>query len=136
MQITGGTNIPGGPRGGPGQPGQPGQPGRPGKPGKPERIKIDAKCPVCGSMYDFGRLEVLYEEDGATLMYIKCSVCQSAALSIIAFGNFGLKVATALTDLEQEEVMQFQDQKPVRSEEVLQLHEIMEKTDNFLEKIE
>lgn len=130
MQITGGTNIPGGPRGGPGQPRQP------GKSGKPERIKIDAKCPVCGSMYDFGRLEVLYEEDGATLMYIKCSVCQSAALSIIAFGTFGLKVATALTDLEQEEVMQFQDQKPVRSEEVLQLHEMMKKTDNFLEFID
>jgi len=127
MQITGGTNIPG----------KPGQHGQPGRPGKPERIKIDAKCPVCGSMYDFGRLEVLYEEDGATLMYIKCSVCQSAALSIIAFGTFGLKVATALTDLEQEEVMQFQDQKPaVRSEEVLQLHEMMEKTDNFLNTID
>ena len=103
---------------------------------KPERIKIDAKCPVCGSLYDFGRLEVLEEEEGATLMYIKCAVCQSAALSIIAFGAMGLKVASAITDLEQDEVLRFQDEKAVKSEEVLNLHEELEKTDNFLEKIE
>ncbi|MFA5135180.1 MAG: hypothetical protein WC505_05370 [Patescibacteria group bacterium] len=106
-----------------------------GKPGRPERIKIDARCPVCGSMYDFGHLEVLQEEDGATLMYIKCTVCLSAALSIIAFGSFGLKVATALTDLEQEEVLRFKEQRPIGSEEVLELHEMLGKTDNFLDSI-
>lgn len=109
--------------------------GGPGKPGKPERIKIDARCPVCGNMYDFGHLEVLYEEEGGTLMYIKCSVCQSAALSIIAFGSFGLKVATALTDLEQNEVLRFKEQQPIDSEDVLELHEALGKTDNFLDSI-
>ncbi|MDD5039885.1 MAG: hypothetical protein PHY34_01920 [Patescibacteria group bacterium] len=111
----------------------PGMPKRPG--GKPERIKIDARCPVCGTLYDFGKLEVLLEEDGATLMYIKCSVCDSAALSIIALGSFGLKVATALTDLEQDEVLRFRDEAAVKSEDVLTLHEAMEKTDNFLQNI-
>jgi len=106
-----------------------------GSPGKPERIKIDAKCSVCGSLYDFGKLEVLQEEDGATLMYIKCSVCQSAAISIIALGAFGVKVAHTLTDLEKDEVMMFQDENPIRSEEVLALHEAVEKTDNFLNLI-
>lgn len=108
----------------------------PGKPGRQERIKVDAKCPVCGSMYDFGRLEVLLEEDGATLMYIKCTVCNSAALSLIAFGATGLKVASAVTDLDQDEVMLFQGFSPIQGEEVLQLHEDLQKTDNFLEEIE
>lgn len=98
----------------------------------PERIKIDAKCTVCGSLYDFGRLEVLQEEDGATLMYIKCAVCKSAALSIIALGAFGLKVASVITDLEREEVMRFQEQPSVKSEEVLQLHEDLDTVDNFI----
>ncbi|MFA5051643.1 MAG: hypothetical protein WC544_01105 [Patescibacteria group bacterium] len=111
-------------------------PSFPGKFGKPERIKIEAKCPVCGSLYDFGKLEVIQEEEGASLMYIKCSVCQSAALSLIALGSFGVKVASTLTDLEQEEVLQYQDAPAVRSEEVLELHEQMEKTDNFLKSIE
>ncbi|MBU0598663.1 hypothetical protein KKF61_06800 [Patescibacteria group bacterium] len=102
---------------------------------KPERIKIDAKCPVCGSMYDFGHLEVLQEEEGATLMFIKCTVCQSAAMSLIAFGTFGLKVASAVTDLEQDEVLMFQEYKPINSEEVLSLHEDLESTDNFLKEI-
>ena len=123
MKIIGGTNFPG-------------MPGLPGKPGKPERIKIDAKCPVCGSLYDYGRLEVLQEEDGATLMYIKCSVCHSAALSLIALGAFGIKVASVVTDFEKDEVMRFQEEKPVQSEEVLQLHEELERTDNFLEKMD
>ena len=107
----------------------------PGKGGKPDRIKIDARCPVCSNLYDFGRLEVLQEEEGATLMYIKCSVCHSAALSLIAFGAFGLKVATALTDLEQDEVLRFQDEPSIESEEVLQLHEELMKTDNFLDSL-
>lgn len=125
MKIIGGTNFPG----------IPGLPGKPGRSGRPERIKIDAKCPVCGSLYDFGRLEVLQEEDGATLMYIKCSTCQSAALSIIALGAFGIKVASVITDLEKDEVMRFQEEEPVQDEDVLQLHEMMDKTDNFLEEI-
>ena len=101
----------------------------------PERIRIDAKCPVCGSLYDFGQLDVIQEEDGATLMYIKCSVCQSAALSLIALSGLGLKVASTITDLEREEVARFQGERPIKSEEVLDLHEELEKTDNWLEKI-
>ncbi len=101
----------------------------------PERIRIDARCPVCHSAYDFGRLEVLQEEEGATLMYIKCPVCQSATLSLIAFGSFGLKVASAITDLEKEEVMDVQDQRPIQSEEILRLHEDLEKTDNWFNNL-
>jgi len=108
----------------------------PGGKGKgPERIKIDAKCPVCGSLYDFNRLEILQEDGGATLMYIKCTTCQSAALSMIALGPFGIKMATALTDLEQDEVLAFQDGELVSSEDVLLIHEALDKTDNWLEKI-
>lgn len=102
---------------------------------KPERIKIDAKCPVCGSLYDFGRLEVLQEEEGATLMYIKCSVCQSASLSLVAIGGFGLKVASVVTDLERDEVLHFQEAAAVGGEEVLDLHEQLQTRDNFLDAI-
>lgn len=103
---------------------------------KPERIKIDAKCPVCGSFYDFRKLEIIEEENSATLMYIKCGTCQSAALSMIALGPFGIKMASVLTDLEQDEVLRFQDEPALDSEEVLDLYEDLHKMDNFLEKIE
>ncbi len=111
-----------------------GDKGKGGK-GGPERIKIEARCPACGSMYDFGRLEVVQEEEGATLMYIQCAVCRSATLSLIAFGSFGLKVASMLTDLERNEVASIQDRTMVRSEDVLRLHEDLKKTDNWLEQI-
>jgi len=68
-------------------------------------------------------------------MYIKCSVCQSAALSIIALGAFGIRVASAITDLERDEVMRFQEGAQVQSEEVLELHEMLEKRDNWLDSI-
>ena len=100
---------------------------------KPERIKIDAKCPVCGSLYDFKRLEILVEESCATLMYIKCSNCQSAALSMIALGPYGVKMSSILTDLEQDEVLKFREEEPITSEEILDLHEYLDKTDNFLD---
>ena len=97
---------------------------------------MDARCPVCGNYYDFRRLEIIEEENGATLMYIKCQSCQSAALSMIALGPLGIKMASILTDLEQDEVMRFQDESPINAEEVLDLHEDLEKTDNFLKDIE
>ncbi|XOU94576.1 MAG: hypothetical protein ACNFW9_00755 [Candidatus Kerfeldbacteria bacterium] len=128
MKIIGGNNIP--PPGG-----SQGPPGSGGRSGKPEQIKIDAKCTICGSLYDFGKLEVIQEEEGATLMYIKCSVCQSAALSIVAIGSFGIKVSSVITDLEKDEVMHFQEERSVQSEDVLALHEELEITDNFLEEI-
>lgn len=103
---------------------------------KPERIKMDARCPVCGNYYDFRKLEIIEEENGATLMYIKCQSCQSAALSMIALGPLGIKMASVLTDLEQDEVMHFQDENPLSSEEVLDLHEDLEKSDNFLEQVD
>jgi len=103
---------------------------------KPERIKMEARCPVCGNLYDFRQLEVIEEENGATLMYIKCQSCQSAALSMIALGPSGVKMASVLTDLEQDEVMRFQDENPLSSEEVLDLYESLEKSDNFLKNIE
>lgn len=106
-----------------------------GKGKGPEKIRIDAKCPVCNSLYDFGHLDVIQEEDGATLMYIKCSVCGSAALSIIALGAFGLKVASTVTDLERDEVMHFQGESPIGSEEVLDLHEDLDRSDNWLESL-
>jgi len=37
--------------------------------------------------------------------------------------------------LEREEVARFQGERPIKSEEVLDLHEELEKTDNWLEKI-
>lgn len=97
---------------------------------------MDARCPVCGNYYDFRRLEIIEEENGATLMYIKCQSCQSAALSMIALGPMGIKMASVLTDLEQDEVMRFQDENPLSSEEVLDLHEDLGKSDNFLKNIE
>lgn len=103
---------------------------------KPGRIKIDAKCPVCGHLYDFQRLEIIEEDNGATLMYIKCPSCQSAALSMIALGPMGVKMASILTDLEQDEVIRFQDELPLASGEVLDLHEELEKPDNFLVNFE
>ncbi|MBI5037208.1 MAG: hypothetical protein HZC01_00655 [Candidatus Kerfeldbacteria bacterium] len=106
--------------------------GTPGN-GRSERIRIDARCPVCQTMYDFNRIEVLQELDGATLMYIKCAVCQSGAMSLIALGSFGLKVASALTDLKQNEVLRFQGNRPVKSEDVLALHQLLEgPMDNFI----
>lgn len=121
------------PLGGPPGPGGPQGPG--GKPGKPEHIRIDAKCTICGSLYDFGKLEVLQEEEGATLMYIKCPVCHSATLSIVALGAFGVKVVSVITDLEKDEVLHFQEEKSIQSEDVLDLHEEMGVTGNFLEEI-
>ncbi|MFZ6035815.1 MAG: hypothetical protein ACOYUK_01615 [Patescibacteria group bacterium] len=104
-----------------------------GNDSRSERIRIDARCPVCQSPYDFNRIDVIQEADGATLMYIKCGVCQSAAMSLIALGAQGLKVASTLTDLERHEVLRFQDNERVKSEDVLALHQLLEQPiDNFL----
>ncbi len=88
---------------------------------------MDARCPVCSTLYDLRQLEVIQDEEGTTLLYIKCAVCQSAALSVVSLGPMGIRMSSILTDLEQHEVMRFQDVDALASGEVLELHEALNK---------
>lgn len=98
-------------------------------------IKAEAFCTICGKRFDFLRLQVLDEQDGATLMYIRCGHCMTGSISSISVGQGKLKFVTAPTDLTEEEIMHFRDEDQLIADNVLEIHAHLESHENFLETI-
>ncbi|HCJ52816.1 MAG: hypothetical protein A2898_02610 [Candidatus Kerfeldbacteria bacterium RIFCSPLOWO2_01_FULL_48_11] len=99
---------------------------------RPDIIKAEAFCSICGERFDFTNLQILEEQDGTTLLYIKCGRCQAGSLSSISFGQGRLQFLTAVTDLSQDEVLDFRNEASIDEDDVLRLHAHMEVDDNFL----
>lgn len=100
---------------------------------RPDLIKAEAFCSLCGERFDFTNLQVLDEKEGATILYIKCNRCQAGSLSSISLGQGKLNFITTVTDLFEEEVLQYHAQDPLEDDHVLELHAFLLRDDNFLD---
>ncbi|MCK5460048.1 hypothetical protein KAI52_02950 [Candidatus Parcubacteria bacterium] len=91
-----------------------------------ELENIITNCPICGNKN--GSLEVSILEDGgnSNLIYIKCHKCFNNLLGVINYSPFGVSIATFATDLKKSEVLKFQNGDYVNSDDVLELHSILE----------
>lgn len=89
---------------------------------KHPNIRLDGRCPVCNTTYDFRRLKILAEREQNLLTYIDCSQCGGAIVSILTISPMGLSALGLLTDLSSEEVLDADSRQSVTSDEVLDFH--------------
>ena len=91
-----------------------------------ELERLIPHCPICGNKN--GGLEVSIMEEGgnSNLIYIKCYKCSNNLLGVINFSAFGVNIITFATDLKKSEVFKFQNGDYVNSNDVLELHSILE----------
>jgi len=78
-------------------------------------------------MYEANNYTFLAERDQHVLTYVKCSQCGSAILSLLTLNQQGLQAVGLVTDLTSDEVVHFEQSQPVSTNDVLQLHEALEK---------
>ena len=100
-----------------------------------KQLRINGRCPVCNSMYDFQRLQILGEKDQSILVYMQCQTCQTSVLSILSLDPRGMSAQGMVTDLTFEEVFDFEGRDSVCSDDVLALHQCLENeapVDNFI----
>lgn len=93
---------------------------------QPNILRFNARCPVCQGAYDFQKIRILGEREQQLLAYLDCPVCGTALLSILSFNPGGLSAQGVITDLTVEEVVDEADWNPISSDEVLDLHRLLE----------
>lgn len=92
-------------------------------------MRLNGRCPVCSSSYNFQNVRVLGEREQQILTYIQCSHCGSGVVSILTMNPFGLKASGIITDLSADEVVELEESDEVTDEDVLSIHELMESDD-------
>lgn len=95
-------------------------------------LHLNGRCPICNTMYDLQKFKILAERDQNVLTYIQCSQCGSALLSMLSMGPQGVRAVGLVTDLTSDEVMHFEGSQRVSVDDVLELHEAMEKDANII----
>lgn len=89
-------------------------------------MRLSVRCPVCANLYDMHRLQILGEREQQVLTYIDCAACGAALLSILSLGQNGMTAQGLVTDLNLEEVLDFEESPAVNADDVLLAHERLE----------
>lgn len=89
-------------------------------------LKLNAKCPICGNLYDLQKLRIIGERDQQILAYIDCGTCSTALLSILSMSPNGMTAHGLVTDLSVEEVIDSEAWRQVQADDVLDLHEFLD----------
>ncbi len=89
-------------------------------------LKLNAKCPICGNLYDLQKLRIIGERDQQILAYIDCSTCSTALLSIFSMSPNGMTAHGLVTDLSVEEVVDSEAWNQIKDDDVLELHEFLD----------
>ena len=93
----------------------------------PEGVNLISNCPICNVKYNPLQLRILEEKKDSHLVYIKCSSCQAGVVAVIMSGGIGVTSIGLITDLSAEDVIRFKDVKEISLDEVLEMHELLEK---------
>ncbi|EKE13727.1 MAG: hypothetical protein ACD_12C00851G0001 [uncultured bacterium] len=94
-------------------------------------MMLSPLCPSCQKEYDLKILDILGESEGKALLYLRCPHCKSACVITASLNLFGLSLIGVQTDLTKDEVIQFKDEKEVNEDDVLEIHERLDKDENF-----
>jgi len=98
-------------------------------------LRLIQKCPVCGSDYTEGRIEILDEDEKSFLVYLSCGFCSSGLIVRVMTLPHGLIGNAILTDLAAPEVLSFSESPTVLGNHVLEIHELINKDSSFIEKM-
>lgn len=91
-----------------------------------DNIKMISYCPFCEHKFNPTGAKVLEEKGDAYLVYITCQKCQSAIIALVFVGMAGISAVNVITDLSEEEVVNFKNNRKVTQDDVLNLFSILE----------
>lgn len=100
-----------------------------------ENLKLVSYCPFCDTHYNLFEAKVLEENEGASLIFVKCRNCQSSILALILNNPMGVSSVGLVTDLGQDEVLKYNTAADVTEDDALLAYQLLQKTDNVLELV-
>lgn len=94
-----------------------------------EQLKIISQCPVCDTKFSAKRSQILEDRGEEHLIYLHCQKCLNSVVAVIRFGAQGITSVGMVTDLSYDDVLRLKDAPPVQIDDVLDLHEALQKLD-------
>ena len=92
-----------------------------------DNMQLVTRCPFCSAEYDLDGAQVIGEENDATMVYITCSECESSIVAIVAMSGLGIVSLGLVTDMTAEDTKRFNAEKPVTSDDLLTIYELVQK---------
>lgn len=93
---------------------------------QPHFVQMNGRCPVCNNAFDYKRLHILFEQNGASLLHITCQSCHSSTLASVVVGAQGVNFSGIVTDLNITDVLKFKDDSGISADYVVELHEALD----------
>lgn len=90
-------------------------------------LKIIDKCPICKKKLSAEQMKIIEEKDEGMLIYVSCGSCHSNLIFSVVKAPMGLIGQGVVTDLSENEVIKFKDVQPISQNEILEVHEKLEK---------
>ncbi|MFH1558974.1 MAG: hypothetical protein ABIC19_00430 [Patescibacteria group bacterium] len=90
-------------------------------------FKIPEACPVCLSGYYGTRGSLVKSRGRSMIIHITCPKCETSVISNVSLGGIGMMAVGMLSDLGKEDLFLIKDQQALTVDDVLEIHEIMEK---------
>jgi hypothetical protein len=100
-----------------------------------ENLKLVSYCPLCESNYNLMEARILEENEGGSLIYIKCRNCQSSILAAVLSNPLGVSSVGLVTDLNPEEVLRYRAEADLVENDVLESYQLLQKIDNVIELV-
>lgn len=95
-------------------------------------LHLNGRCPVCNTMYDLQKFQIIAERDQNVLTYIQCANCGSALLSMMTANPQGLRAVGLVTDQTVDEVVRFERGGPITADNAIEMHDLLEKDTNII----
>jgi hypothetical protein len=84
-----------------------------------------AKCSVCESSLDPGRIVVIDEKEKKTTLHATCSKCNSAAIVFLSNNQNGIVSVGMATDLDAQEAKEKIGKEAISTDEMIDLHQFV-----------
>lgn len=92
-------------------------------------IRLNVRCPVCQNAFDFQRMRILGEREQQFLTFIDCTSCGTGLISILVMTPQGMTAQGLITDLTADEVSDLDGQPEVSTDDVLDVHALLNDDD-------
>ena len=96
-----------------------------------ENIKIISNCPLCQNSNQDIEARMLGQGCETRLLHLNCNKCGSSLLALVLLSQGIVSSVGMITDLTFEDVRRFRDLDQIVVDDVLDLHQIMDKNKLF-----
>ena len=92
-------------------------------------MKFVTSCPVCKSAFEVSHTRLLGQEGDAELLHLTCASCEGSLIALVMAAPGHLSSVGVPTDLSFEDVQRLESLPRVSADDVLALHDMLERHD-------